>query len=93
MRTSYKEFGLRVLVWSLLSAFILDRFTTSLNPFLGSIVMFLILLLVGIQLFLLRKRGLAYVALFFLCLCILTYAFQYVDDAIFDFPRRYYSIY
>ncbi|MEZ0540857.1 hypothetical protein [Fibrella arboris] len=89
---SYLRFGLRVLIWSLFLSVAVGHFTTSLNPFLGSVVSFLCLIAVVVQLILLRRNGFLYVCLFFLSVVALTYGIMYVDDLLFDYPRRYYSI-
>lgn len=85
------QFGLRVTLWSLLLA-IGSYFTSSLNPFQGTIIFLLLLVAIIVQLILLRKKGLRYIGGFLLCTITLTSLFIYLDDRLVEHPRRYYSI-
>lgn len=88
----YLNAGLRALVCSIALALALNHLTTSLNPFLGLVSLLLILLLVGVYLFSLRRKGWRYLLVFLLSLVAFTSLFTQLDDRFFNHPRRYYAI-
>ncbi|CCH02621.1 hypothetical protein FAES_4622 [Fibrella aestuarina BUZ 2] len=87
----YVQASLRAFFGGILLA-LYHAFITGLNPFLGSVALFLALLAIGAYLFSLRKKGMLYVGVFLVSLTVFTSLFVALDNGFFEHSRRYYAV-
>ncbi len=82
---------LQILFWSVIVTVCINHLIPNSNPFLELVFCILLFFLVVTQLIFLKKHGVIYVGIFLLSLIILTVILLYLDNQIFDSPKRYYD--